>query len=153
MILLFHCYGGAHTSITAANIHLGRLPRARRAALAEIVRQPFFDWMPPREVGRPLYMGADAQGRAVYCIGFGAGKGDLAAAVLAALRLMGGRTERLRLIDALPAATFLMRAGGFTSKVIGLRSVGRPLVAFGVWLNYRRFVQLAAQAAAPADRA
>lgn len=144
MILVFHCYGGAHTSITAANIYLGRLPRHRRPGLGDILRQPGFDWMPHTEIGRPLFMGTDVAGRPVYCIGLGAGKERVRKALQWFLADRGVPPAAVGWVDALPAANNWMRIGGFLSRRLGLVAVGRPLVTVGVWRAYGRFRRLVA---------
>jgi len=41
--VIYHCYGGAHSSVTAANIHLGLLPRERTPGYRELISQKLFD--------------------------------------------------------------------------------------------------------------
>lgn len=143
MIVLYHCYSANHSSVTAANIHLERLPRDRHATYAEVLGQPGFDTTSRREMGRPLYMGTDRRGHAVYCWGLGGGKERLLAAALQLAREAGGCTDAFLPVGALARVNWLMRIGGFLSRRLGLIGIGRPLVAWGTWLAYGSFVECA----------
>lgn len=142
MKIIYHCYGQAHSSVTAANIHLGHLPRQRRATLAEIYHQPCFDRTLSHQLGRPQLMGTDEWGHSVYVIGLAGGSRTLRQAVIDFLRLNGVAKGEFLLVNALQHAGLPMRIGGYTSRRLGLIWPGRPLSAAGVWLQYRRFLAL-----------
>lgn len=136
---VYHCFAGAHTSVTAANIHLGRLPRHRRPRLAEILAQPYFDWPRHRQIGHLIPMGRDSGGRMVYCVGLGGGKERLCRAMVEFAAAIGTPAGAWRTVSVLTCATWPMRVGGFLSCRLGLRRLGRPLTAFGAWWGYGRF--------------
>lgn len=142
MHLIFHCYGGAHTSITTANLFLGRLPCHRRASLREILAQPRFDATSHQQLGILIPLGRNPAGHQVFCTGLGAGKQHLARALLQWATLCGSSRADLAMCDALGTANWPMRIGGFLSRRVGLVGLGRPLVALGVWLAYPRFLDL-----------
>jgi len=142
MKIIYHCYGQAHSSITAANIHLGRLPRERRATVAEIQRQPGFDQTQPHELGTPRLMGVDGSGHEVYVIGLAGGRRSLEPALQQFLEESGVAPERFLFANALQHAGLPMRIGGYASRRLGLVWLGRPLSALGVYLKYPRFVAL-----------
>jgi hypothetical protein len=142
MKIFYHCYGSAHSSVTAANLHLGLLPRARRPPLAEILHQPLFDRALHCDVGRPILMGADEWGHEVFVIGLAAGKKPLAGALADFAALHGVGRHQLLMVDALGAAGWTLRVGGYLSRRIGLVRLGRPLSAAGVWANYWAFVAI-----------
>lgn len=146
MIVLYHCYSANHTSVTAANVHLGRLPRDRQATYHEILSQPGFDRTHRRHMGTPLPMGTDPRGHRVYCWGLGAGKERLAEAALQLVREAGGRTDHLLPVSVLNAANWWMRIGGWLSRRADLVAPGRPVVTFGTWLAYRALVRCALSA-------
>jgi hypothetical protein len=150
--IIYHCYGQAHSSITAANLHLGRLPRHRRATLEEICHQPCFDRAEPHQVGWPQLMGTDEWGHAVYVVGLACGRRALQAALRDFLRLSGVAPDEFLLVDALQHAGLPMRVGGYTSRRLGLVWPGRLLTAAGVWLQYPRFCALVEQVRAHLDR-
>lgn len=142
MKVIYHCYGQAHSSVTAANIHLGHLPRHRLPTLTEIQHQPLFDRTEEHELGTPRLMGMDGWGNEVYVIGLAGGKKALERALIDFLTISGvGRSEFL-FVYALQHAGVPLRIGGYTSRRLGLVWPGRPLSAVGVWLKYRRFVSL-----------
>ncbi|MFZ5828071.1 MAG: DUF3189 family protein [Bacillota bacterium] len=145
MKLFYHCYGQAHTSVTAANIHLGHLPRHRRATLAEILHQPCFDRTEEYELGVPQLMGADEWGNQVYVLGLAGGKRPMERVCQDFLAAAGVDSGEFLFANAVQHAGVPLRVGGYTSRRLGLIWPGRPLSALGVWLKYRRFVALVEQ--------
>ncbi len=143
MIVLYHCYSANHTSLTAANIHLGRLPLDRRPTYHEVLAQPGFDTHHRRLIGTPLPMGIDDHGHRVYCWGLEAGQQRLLAAALQLAEAAGGSTADLLPVGALAAANWWMRVGGFLSRRCNQVALGRPLVAVGTWLAYPALAQCA----------
>ena len=69
MKLFYCCYGGAHTSVTCACIHLGYLPDDRIPAASEFLSVPYYDKMENRDLGTPVFMGRDEMGWDIYIIG------------------------------------------------------------------------------------
>lgn len=145
MKLFYHCYGQAHSSVTAANIHLGHLPRHRRATLTEIQHQPCFDRTQEYELGVPRLMGTDEWGNQVYVIGLAGGKRAMERAVQDFLVAGSIAPTDFLFANALQVAGLPLRVGGYTSRRLGLIWPGRPLSAVGVWLKYPRFVALVEQ--------
>ena len=43
MHIIYHCVGGAHSSVIASAIHLGMLPKTRVATNSEILSIPYYD--------------------------------------------------------------------------------------------------------------
>lgn len=142
MKIFYHCYGQAHSSVTAANIHLGHLPRHRRAGLWEILHQPCFDRTEEYELGIPRLMGTDTAGNEVYVVGLAGGKRAMVRALSDFLLAQGVEPSAFRFVNALQHAGVPLRIGGYTSRRLGLIWPGRPLSALGVWLKYPRFVSL-----------
>jgi hypothetical protein len=141
MRLFYYCYGSAHSSVSAANLHLGHLPLDRRPAVSEIIHQPLFDRCQDWEVGEPRHMGTDEAGNDIYIIGLAGGKREMAQALLDFLAAEGVETAGVRFEDVLQHAGVLMRIGGYSSRRLGLVGFGRPLCAVGVWLKYRLFAE------------
>ncbi len=142
MRIIYHCYGQAHSSVTAANIHLGHLPRHRRASIAEIRHQPCFDRTQPHELGIPRLMGVDEAGHEVYVIGLAGGKRALEPALREFLERSGIDPAAFLFANALQHAGVPLRIGGYTSRRLGVVWLGRPLSALGVYLKYPAFVDL-----------
>ena len=43
MKIIYHCFGGSHSSVSAAALHLGLLDRQRTPTEEELVRIPYYD--------------------------------------------------------------------------------------------------------------
>ncbi|MEG3068137.1 MAG: DUF3189 family protein [Syntrophaceticus schinkii] len=67
--IIYHCYGGSHSSVTAAGIHLGILPRKRVANTAELLGVPYYDEYQPVTHGRLRFIGRDVLGNEVFVLG------------------------------------------------------------------------------------
>ena len=145
MKVIYYDYGGAHSTVTAANIHLGVLPADRRPGVGTIMHQPHFDQAANSDLGKIRPMGTDDRGHEVYVCGLGGGRTALVPALLTYLALSGVDPDRVRLVDTMPTVNLLMRVGGYTSRVLHIVWLGRPLVAFGTWLSYRKKLRLVAQ--------
>lgn len=141
---VYFCYGGAHTSVTAANIHLGRLPAA--PSWRAVVRQPYFDRSRPAERGILVLMGCDDAGARVYCLGLGPRCHAVAACLGRVLGAAGVGPDRLRLVGVLCAAGLAVRLGGLLSRRCGLVLLGRPLCAWGIGRAHARLAGLVAAA-------
>ncbi|KYH33048.1 hypothetical protein MOMUL_08260 [Moorella mulderi DSM 14980] len=139
MLVIYHCFGGSHSSVTAAAIHLGLLPRNRLPTAAELLALPYFDGRSRGEEGELKFMGTDVYGNKVYAAGkknlgsrFETLLYDLAAA-------LGVPRQEILLLNTSPLVNLLMRLGGFTSRRIGLTAPGRPVV---IWGTRSAFFQL-----------
>lgn len=139
MKIIYYCYGAAHSSITAANIHLGHLPLEGRPAPRELLHQPGFDRAEAHELGDLRLMGTDEWGNEVHVLGLAGARRVMARALLDFLAALGVDTASLLLVDALQHAGVLLRLGGYASRRLGLVWCGRPLCALGVWLKYRAY--------------
>ncbi len=143
--VFYHCFGSAHTSVTAANIHLGRLPSNRRPSVAEVMAAPEFDRARHSDIGTVIFMGTDGDGKDVYVVGLGHYEGtirEVLDGVMQALRLPAGRTF---FVNAINGSGIFVRAGGYLSRRLGLVQVGRPLAAYGIIKNYSLYVRAAEQ--------
>ena len=136
MMVFYQCYGGAHTSIVAAHLHLGLLSEATTPSVGRIMVLPFFDRAKREDFGRPLFLGRDEDGHEVYALG-------LAHAAPAGLGAIGSlfqlaECENPLVVDTLSGLGLLARIGGGLSRQVGLVALGRPLVAYGVRRVYPR---------------
>ncbi|MCL4515159.1 MAG: DUF3189 family protein [Firmicutes bacterium] len=140
--IIYHCYGSSHSSVTAAAIHLGMLPRNRLPTSGELLSIPHFDRTTSREVGTPFFMGTDHWGNEVYILGRGRAKKFMKNAVKSLCRIHGFPEEDLLLVDALSILNTTTVVGGTLSRGLGLVSLGRPIAALGIRLSYFNFVRL-----------
>ncbi|HWI64679.1 MAG TPA: DUF3189 family protein [Symbiobacteriaceae bacterium] len=137
--VIYHCYGSAHSSVTAANIHVGVLPLDRRPSPFEILHQPLFDRAKTHEVGLARLMGVDEWGNEVYVLGLAGSKNQLRQGLIDFLALWGVPDGRFRFEPTLHHAGIILRVGGYASRGLGWVVLGRPLCALGVWLKYPLF--------------
>ncbi|MGE5552620.1 MAG: DUF3189 family protein [Betaproteobacteria bacterium] len=145
MKVVYHCYGSAHSSVTAAAIHLGLLPRDRYPTRAELLAVPRFDRTLTRELGTPFFLGRDGAGRDVYALGRGPAARLVVNCLESLVEITGASPVEVVLINALPTASLITTIGGTLSRSLGLIWPGRPLALWGVRRCYPRFVRLVEQ--------
>lgn len=142
--VIYHCYGGSHSSVTTAGIHLGILPRDRVPGARELLQVPHFDGDEPLTHGHFRLIGHDWAGNEVYVLG----KRTLGRNVTLLLQKAAqifGRDHALYPVDTTGPINLFMVLGGFLSRRLKMVALGRPLVILGTRLAYFRFVQLADQ--------
>ncbi|HEY8426350.1 MAG TPA: DUF3189 family protein [Limnochordales bacterium] len=142
MPIVYHCFGGAHSSPVAAAIHLGMLPLDGTPPPEAIRAVPHFDTTPTDHWGRLLPMGQDAHGHAVFVMGHGPHAKLALQALLDGYRLAGGDPDQLVVVDTLRCVNVWMRVGGYLSRRLGLVRLGRPLVIWGTRRAYPRLASL-----------
>lgn len=140
--VIYFCWGGAHSSVTAAAIHLGHLPSEGRATRQAILAAPRFDQSTTADCGRLILMGVDGDGNEVYTIGLGSQHRRFKYMLQSALHLVGASKSEYRLVNCLPCVNLATRIGGFFSRSLGVIWLGRPLVAWGVMRSYNNYTQL-----------
>lgn len=140
MLVIYHCFGGSHSSVTAAAIHLGFLPRDRVPTAAEFLTLPYFDARSKGEEGEVRFMGKDREGNHIYT----AGKKKLGSRFEALLHdlaeALGIAPQKIIFINTSSLVTLTMRIGGFISRRLGIAILGRPLVIWGIRRAYFQIV-------------
>ncbi|MCR1898196.1 DUF3189 family protein [Irregularibacter muris] len=143
MKIIYYCYGGAHSSVLSAAIHVGMLPTYRIPRKEEFFSIPNFDITTNDEIGTPLYMGMDIWYNEVYCMGLGPLKEKALSSILF---LEKHREEFLCeqaiFIYALPIVDVGVRIGGFLSRGLGITFLGRTIIIQGLQRRYFEFVKL-----------
>ncbi|MCL5058277.1 MAG: DUF3189 family protein [Actinobacteria bacterium] len=142
MKIIYHCYGGAHSSVTAANIHLGLLPKEKIPGYRDLVNQKLFDCHQVKDSGRITFMGRDEAGNEIYIVGRRSRPSLLYNATGGLAEAFGIHSGSYVLVDVSPHVNVTMKAGGIISRRLGLVSIGRPLVTWGTLITYRGIVQL-----------
>lgn len=139
---IYNCYGGSHSSVTAAAIHLGLLPDTRIATAEELLNIPYYDAQVARDHGRMRFMGFDETGSPVYI----ASKRNMGASFERMMRAFwaaaDGDQEKIALIDTMPYVNIFMVIGGFLSRRWGWNRLGRAIILFGTRQSYNKFVHL-----------
>lgn len=143
MKIIYSCYGGAHTSIAAAGIHLGYLPNTRIADAREINITPYFDQATTVNIGKPIYMGQDRFNHEVYVIGMGSCRKEGTRLLYQMVNDSRGKSKgEVVVVNSIALINLEIRIGGFLSRRLGLISLGRWLIIYGIRKKYTKFVQL-----------
>lgn len=152
MRIIYHCWGGAHSSVTAAAIHLGWLPQDCRPTPAELMQIPHYDKQTREDHGHLRYMGEDEGGNQVYIMGR-RGYSPIASRCLpGVLEAIGVPRQDLVMVDTMPYVNVVMMIGGTLSRAMGLVKMGRPIVLFGTRLAYDRLRRLVARVKSRTNR-
>lgn len=142
MIIIYNCYGGAHSSVTAAALHLQLLSDTRRPSSAELLNLPYFDAQVGKDHGRIRFMGFDSKGNKIYI----ASKKNLGRyyekIMYHLLAISGVNQNNFVFINTMPYVNVWMIIGGYLSRRLGLKTLGRPLVIYGTKKSYWKFVHL-----------
>lgn len=145
MKIIYHCYGGAHSSVTASAIHTGLLPADRIPRKQEILTLPYFDQTQREQIGNLFYIGRDEFGSEVYILGLANHKDIAVRAITNILKIYNIPADQLIMADSLKEINILTRVGGFLSRRLGLVKIGRPLSVKGIQTGYFKYVRLVAE--------
>lgn len=141
MMIVYHCYGGTHSSPVAAAIHLGFLDPHRLPQPRQLVELPFYDRISPSGYGALRYMGQDAAKNQIYVMGVGYHRDLMRRLVPKVAGILGGNPDHLLLVDVYPHVNWYMKVGGFISRRLGLVAIGRPLVILGTRRAYPKLAE------------
>jgi len=134
LIIIYHCFGGAHSSVMAAAIHLGLVTDTANLRNQDVLNLPYFDMQDEDEVGSIRFVGCDAAGNGVFIMG----RSNQSAVTRTALRscadLLGIGEECFCMTDALPYVNPLMIMGGYLSRRLRLVGCGKQIAALGTRL-------------------
>jgi hypothetical protein len=141
MNIIYHCFGGSHSSVTAAALHLKFLSRSRIPSTDELMELPYYDKTTDADFGTMRYMGTDEFGNDVYVLG----KKSLAnrfSNLLQGIAQIVGAEDQLLMVDCMAHINWSMKLGGFTSRRLRLVSVGRPVVTWGTRKEFAHLINL-----------
>ncbi|OPY58930.1 MAG: hypothetical protein A4E55_00536 [Pelotomaculum sp. PtaU1.Bin035] len=145
MKIIYHCYGGAHSSVTAASVHLGLLPVDRVPGREMFWDITFYDRQENDEHGHIFFMGRDENGNEVY---FSArrSKPDVLENIFKDLAgIFDIPPDRYLLVNVMHNVNWIMKLGGCLSRRWGLIKIGRPIVTMGTQIAYFGIVGLVRQ--------
>ncbi|MDI6709506.1 MAG: DUF3189 family protein [Thermoanaerobacterales bacterium] len=144
MKVLYHCYGGTHSSVLAAAIHTGHCSPDRPPTRDELETLPLFDKRAGADYGRARFYGPDAQGHEVWVIGRlkYASTPDRVFGAMA--RLFPESGEQV-VVNVTHALNWQMRFGGFVSRALHFTVLGRPFIAWGARRAYPEILALVAR--------
>lgn len=139
--VIYYCYGGTHSSVLAAAIHLGVLGEAARPSPEEIMELPLFDRVDRQVMGKPFFCGHDQAGREVYVLGTGKYRAQVSGLIKSLVSSCYPQEPAPCLINTLTAVNGRTRVGGFASRRLG-QVWGRRAAARGLWETYEQLVDL-----------
>lgn len=142
MKFLYYCYGGSHSSVTAAAIHLGFLPADRVPSAEELMAVPYFDGQIKSDHGTFKFMGFDDRGNEIYVIGVEKSGCLFEKMIRGAADIFDVEEKEFKVVNSLKYVNNLMRLGGFLSRRAGMVAIGRPIVIKGTQVAYWDFVKL-----------
>lgn len=141
MNIIYHCFGGAHSSVTAAALHLGLLPKDRLPTLQELMAIPYFDNTDNSNFGSIRFMGLDEYKNAIYVLGKKS-LGDRYTNIIHGIAEIMGVRHQVLAVNTMPHVNWVMKIGGFISRRVGMVFIGRPLVGLGTRKVYWALVNL-----------
>jgi len=142
MKVIYHCYGGTHSSVTAAAIHLGMLPEDCIPEPDSFLRLPLYDEQEKCEHGHIFFMGIDEYGNEVYLTARRKRTMVLEKVFAGLAEMFNIPTSSYCLVNAMSRVNWIMMFGGYLSRRLGLIRVGRPIVIMGTRLAYFKLVDL-----------
>lgn len=131
-IIIYHCYGGSHSSAVAAALHTGLLKPEQAVSDNYLLSLPYFDTQKADDHGVLQFVGTDENGNLVFSVGLETVGPSVITALKATLAIFGQHYQHMHFIDTLPAVNLWMKLGGVCSRALGLKQIGRPLVTYGV---------------------
>ncbi|HNX28627.1 MAG TPA: DUF3189 family protein [Syntrophomonadaceae bacterium] len=141
MIIIYHCFGGSHSSVTAAAIHLGLLSSDRLPSRDDIMALPYFDKTTDNDFGSIRFIGFDDNNNAVYVLGKKS-QSDRFSNVLTGIAELLDKKDDLTAVNTMGRVNWSMKLGGYTSRKIGMAGLGRPVVIQGTIKAFWELVNL-----------
>jgi len=140
MKIIYHCYGGAHSSVTAAAVHLGWLPTDRLPEAMELKNLPYFDRTTGKDHGYIRLMGCDRYGNEIFILGRRNCAKIFENMAKGLVTVFGESKDEYHFFDVMPYVNWKMVFGGFTSRKLGITYIGRPIILAGVLASYWKIV-------------
>lgn len=128
--VIYYCFGGTHSSVMAAAIHLNWLSASRLPTDEELRRTPYFNCESNHRIGTVHHMGL-TDDAAIKAVGLGANRKPLRRLLIQVLGLLGWRSDEVISTETLNAVGWMLRLGGFMSCRLGWRHLSWPLVSAG----------------------
>lgn len=142
MKIIYHCYGGSHSSVIASALHLGLLSRERLPTMEEMMALPYFDKTTASDFGSIRFMGIDEFHNEVYVLGKKSFSPRYTRILTGVAEILGAG-EQVLTVDCMDRVNWAMKLGGFTSRRAGIVSLGRPVLGKGTREAFFKLVNLA----------
>jgi hypothetical protein len=140
-IYIYHCYGGSHSSVTAAAIHVGLLHPEQKPSWQLLLSLPYFDTQKASDHGKLQFMGTVGDDL-VFSVGLQTAAEPAIKALKALFAIGQSEIGPINFIGTMPAVNLWMKIGGICSRVLGLKGIGRPLVLYGTQRAYSNLARL-----------
>ncbi|MFW6305974.1 MAG: DUF3189 family protein [Bacillota bacterium] len=141
MIILYHCYGGAHSSVLSAAIHCGYINTTKIPLNKDILNIPRFDKTTKKEIGIPFLYGNDDNDNKIYIQGMGSSDKIIVQILKDLMKIYNISEKDIVLVDTLKNVNVIVRIGGFLSRGLGLIFPGRILTVLGLKFSYKKFIR------------
>ncbi|MDD3852322.1 MAG: DUF3189 family protein [Syntrophomonadaceae bacterium] len=141
MIIIYHCFGGSHSSVTAAALHLGLLEKNRIPSAEELMAIPYYDKTVNGDFGHIRFMGVDEYNNRIYVLGKKA-LGDRCNNILVGISRILGASEKVIPVNTMTSVNWFMKLGGFGSRRLGIVWPGRNMVSYGTQKAFFDLVNL-----------
>ncbi len=141
MKVIYHCYGGSHSSVTAAALHIGLISKNRPPTTEELMALPYFDKTNNEDFGSIRFMGFDDYGNEVFILGK-KNLGDRYSNIIIGIAEILGAKDQVIAINCMNRVNWAMKLGGFTSRKIGAVFLGRPILSIGTRKAFLNLVNL-----------
>lgn len=136
MKIVYHCYGGAHASPTAAAIHLGILTDNRLPRWMDFKKIPYFDRITSTDHGKLIFIDKDAKGNEIYILARRNAPRMVIKIIEEFVKMAGADPMEYYFVDCVQLYNPLMVTGGFSSRGLGWVKFGRPIVILGTILSF-----------------
>jgi hypothetical protein len=140
--IIYHCFGGAHSSVLAAALHLGLIDKKKSPSMEELLALPYFDKTCDEDFGSIRFMGIDESGNEVYILGKKNMGKRYSNILLGIAEILGAKNELIA-VDCMSRVNLNMKLGGFTSRRMGMVKLGRPVLGWGTRATFKALVNLA----------
>jgi len=141
MKIIYHCFGGSHSSVTAAALHLGILNRYQIPTTEDLMEIPYYDKTNNSDFGSIRFMGTDEFNNDIYVLGKKS-LGNRFSSILMGVAEILGKQDDLIVVNCMDLVNWSMKIGGFTSRRLGLVALGRPVVSWGTRKAFGQLVNL-----------
>ncbi|MDA8096212.1 MAG: DUF3189 family protein [Clostridia bacterium] len=141
MIVIYHCYGGTHSSVLAAAVHTGYLAPGGLPSKEEIEELPHFDGRDGKDIGKLCHYGRDENGNEVYIVGRKSFS-ETPEFVFRSLQKLYGSDKAYKLVNSARTLNWQMKLGGYISRGLGIKHVGLPIELWGARKAYPRVESL-----------
>lgn len=133
MKIFYYCYGGAHSSVIAAALHMDKISYPLN--YEQVLNFPYFDLITPRQKGLPILLGKDNEGNEIYFVGYGKNKEMIVKLLKSFLQVNDIKDNDYLFVNALDKINWRVKLGGFMSKALRQKSLGSRISALGILLS------------------